>query len=91
MKNLIEKSVKFKGIGSPETFTEFNLENEYSTKNPKFKSLTRLSGRTITILFDVQENDEVVSMSTRMEIIRSSDVTVIKNNITDHINSIINN
>lgn len=89
MKTLIENSVKFKGIGNPETFTEFNLENEYSVKNPNFRSLVRLSGRNLTVFFDVTENDEVNSMTTRIQVVKSDDPAEIKKQITDHINSII--
>lgn len=89
MKTLIEKSIKIPGIGHPDTKTVFNIDSEQDKKDLRFKSLTVISGRKLSILFDYDEDGEVKSSRIQLTIPQTNDEEVIKQFILDQINSLI--
>jgi hypothetical protein len=87
MKTLIESSIKFRGIGHPETKTVFSIENESERGDRRFKSLTAISGRRLVATFDYEEGSIKKSGHLLFTVIRSEDEVVIRQSIVDAINS----
>lgn len=86
MKTLIEKSIKFRGIGKPELITLFNIEDESEKTSPDFVSLTKISGRQIPVLFTYTEDDVETPSSLRLQVIKSEDEEELKNFVLQSIN-----
>ena len=70
MKTLIEKSISIYGMGHPDVKTVFNLntiptlptnateeENRKVLSDIRYKSLTTISGRKLTVWFKYMENE----------------------------------
>jgi hypothetical protein len=90
MKTLIENSIKIFGMGHPQTKTVFNIEKEIERKDLRFKSLTTISGRKLTVWFKYTENDIESNDKLPMTIIKSDNETVIKDFILTQINNYLN-
>ncbi len=90
MKTLIEKSIEIYGMGHPQTKTVFNIEKEIERKDLRFKSLTTISGRKLTVWFKYTENDIESNDKLPMTIIKSEDETEIKDFILTQINNYLN-
>lgn len=86
MKTLIEKSIKFRGIGRPDLKTLFNIENDIEKESPDFVSLTKISGRLIPVLFTYTEDDVETPSSLRLQVIKSEDEEELKNFVLQSIN-----
>lgn len=52
MKQLIEKSIAFYGMGNPETITDFNVEKPSDKKSKNYADLKAISGRKLSVFFD---------------------------------------
>jgi len=89
MKTLIENSIQIYGMGHPETKTVFNIKNESERQHMRFKSLTKISGRKLSVFFDYDENDQKKSNKLQLVITKSEDENVIKQFIVDEINKIL--
>jgi hypothetical protein len=87
MKTLIENTIKINGIGHPDTKTIFDTEDRTTFR---FKPLTSISGRKLTIHFNYSENDKEVQDKLQMVILISEDENEIKNYIIDTINAYLN-
>jgi hypothetical protein len=83
MKTLIENSIEIKGMGHPDTKTIFNSEDR---THMRFKSLTTISGRKLTVDFKFEENEVESSDKLQMVIPVSNDEMVIKDFILNKIN-----
>jgi hypothetical protein len=90
MKTLIEKSIEIYGMGHPDTKTVFNIENENDKNHFRYKSLTVISGRKLTVHFKYNENDKEIGDKIQLSIPRTSDENEIKEFILNEINSKIN-
>lgn len=90
MKTLIEKSIVVRGIGRPATKTVFSIDNESEREDPLFKSLTAISGRTLSVWFKFTENGEEKSDRLQLTIIKSDSEQDIKAFILDQINNRLN-
>ncbi len=86
-KTLIEKSIEIWGMGHPETKTIFNIEKEEDKMHMRFKPLTAISGRTLTIWFKYTENNVEILDKVSTKIITSDDEQVIKDFILTEINN----
>ena len=86
MKTLIEKSIEIYGMGHPDTKTIFNIEKEEDRNDMRFKSLTTISGRKLTVHFKFEENEVELSDKLQMVIPVSDDEIIIKNFILNKIN-----
>jgi len=91
MKTLIEKSIKIGGIGPYEPKTIFTIEKEQEKKDYKYKSLTTISGRKLSVFFDYTENEQKVSDRLQLVIIKSEDEQEIKTFILNSINTYLQN
>jgi hypothetical protein len=89
-KTLIEKSIEIWGIGHPETKTVFNIEKEEDRIHIRFKPLTAISGRKLTVWFKYTENDVETLDKVGTTIIKSDDEQVIKDIIITEINNKLN-
>lgn len=91
MKTLVENSIKIGGIGHPDTKTIFTTED---INDFRFKSLTAISGRKLSIFFTYTEGEEetLVETSDRIQLTIpvSDDETVIKDFILSEINNKLN-
>jgi ribosomal protein S4E len=87
MKTLIENSIKIYGMGHPDTKTVFNIEKEEDRNHLRFKSLTTISGRKLTVWFKYAENDVETQDKLQMTIIKSVDENEIKDFILAQISS----
>lgn len=87
MKTLIEKSIRIGGIGHPETKTVFGIENESERNHPRFKQLTAISGRKLSVFFKYEENGVENSDKLQLSIISSDNENDIKNFILEQINN----
>lgn len=102
MKTLIQKSIEIYGMGHPDTKTIFHLnevnppneltkkqeiENEKILKDIRFKSLTTISGRKLTVWFKYLENEKEVEDRIQLIIIKSENENEIKQFILESINS----
>jgi hypothetical protein len=90
MKTLIEKSIEIYGMGHPNTKTVFNIEKEEDRNHMRFKSLTTISGRKLSIHFKYTENDTEIQDRLQMTIIKSEDEAEIKDFILSEINNKLN-
>jgi hypothetical protein len=90
MKTLIEKSIEIYGMGHPQTKTVFNIEKEIERKDLRFKSLTTISGRKLTVWFKYTENDIESNDKLPMTVIKSDNETEIKDFILTQINNYLN-
>ena len=86
MKTLIENTVHFKGIGHSDAKTIFNIENEDEKNHLRFTSLTKISGRKLSVFFKYEENNSEVSDKLQLYIPRVNNEAEIKNFILDSIN-----
>jgi hypothetical protein len=86
MKTLIEKSIEIYGMGHPDTKTIFNIEKEEDRNDMRFKSLTTISGRKLTVHFKFEENEVESSDKLQMVIPVSDDEIIIKDFILNKIN-----
>lgn len=59
MTSVVENSIQIYGMGHPDTITVFNMKSEEDRKHFRFKNLTSIINRKLTIWFDT-ENDGVV-------------------------------
>jgi hypothetical protein len=57
MKQLIENTIQIYGMGHPDIKTVFNIEKEEDKENIRFRKLTTISGRKLTVWFSFLEND----------------------------------
>jgi hypothetical protein len=89
MKTLIENSIKFIGIGHPDTKTIFNIESEYEKDEMRYKPLQKISGRKLSVKFDYIENDLVKTDKFLITIIRSESEDEIKSFILESINNFL--
>jgi hypothetical protein len=87
MKILIEKSIEIYGMGHPQTKTVFNIEKEIEKKDLRFKSLTTISGRKLTVWFKYTENNIESNDKFPMTVIKSDNETEIKDFILTQINN----
>jgi hypothetical protein len=87
MKTLIENSIKIGGIGHPDTKTIFTNEDR---NDSRFKSLTTISGRKLTVHFKYTEGEEKSSDKLQLTIPVSDDEVVIKDFIVSEINNYLN-
>jgi uncharacterized membrane protein YvbJ len=87
MKTLIEKSIEIYGMGHPDTKTVFNIEKEEERNHLRFKSLTTISGRKLTVWFKYSENDVEIKDKLQMTIVKSDDENTIKDFILAQINT----
>jgi hypothetical protein len=87
MKTLIENSIEIYGMGHPDTKTVFNIEKEEDRNHLRFKSLTTISGRKLTVWFKYLENDVETQDKLQMTIVKSSDENTIKDFILAQINT----
>ena len=85
MKTLIESSIRFRGVGHPETKTVFSIENESERTDRRFKSLTSIQGRRLVATFDYEEGDTKKKGYLLLTVIRSEDETTIRQSIVDAI------
>jgi hypothetical protein len=90
MKILIEKSIEIYGMGHPQTKTVFNIEKEIERKDLRFKSLTTISGRKLTVWFKYTENDIESNDKLPMTVIKSDNETEIKDFILTQIKNYLN-
>ena len=86
MKTLIESSIKIGGIGHPDTKTIFTSEDR---NDSRFKSLTYISGRKLSVFFTYTEGEEeaLVEATDRIQLTIpvSDDEQVIKDFIVSEI------
>lgn len=87
MKTLIENSIKINGIGHPDTKTIFDTED---TTTFRFKPLTVISGRKLTVNFKYEEDTVEVADKLQMTIVKSEDEQVVKDFILSEINNYLN-
>jgi hypothetical protein len=87
MKTLIENSIKIFGMGHPDTKTTFNIEKEEDRNHLRFKSLTTISGRKLTVWFKYSENEVEIKDKLQMTIVKSDDENTIKDFILAQINT----
>jgi hypothetical protein len=87
MKTLIENSIEIYGMGHPDTKTVFNIEKEEDRNHLRFKSLTTISGRKLTVWFKYSENDVETQDKLQMTIVKSDDENTIKDFILAQINT----
>jgi hypothetical protein len=87
MKTLIENSIKIFGMGHPDTKTVFNIEKEEDRNHLRFKSLTTISGRKLTVSFKYTEDGVEAQDKLQMTIVKSSDENTIKDFILAQINT----
>jgi hypothetical protein len=90
MKTLIENTIEIYGIGHPETKTVFNIKNEGERNHVRFKPLTVISERKLTIWFKYTENEKEYSDNILLTIIKSNDENEIKEFILNEINNKLN-
>jgi hypothetical protein len=86
MKTLIENTVIIRGIGHPDTKTIFNIENEDERNHLRFKSLTKISGRKLSVFFKYEEDNSEISDRLQLSIPRVQTENEIKEFILDSIN-----
>jgi hypothetical protein len=89
MKTLIENSIKFKGIGHPDTKTIFNIENDSEKDDLRYKSLIKISGRKLVVNFDYSEDDNTKTDKFLITVIKSESEDEIKSYILDEINNFL--
>jgi hypothetical protein len=87
MKTLIEKSIEIKGIGVLNPKTIFNIENENEKKHFKYKSLTTISGRKLSVHFKYSEGENEIQDKLQLVIPKSDDENTIKDFILNSINA----
>jgi hypothetical protein len=91
MKTLIENSIKIGGIGHPDTKTIFTSEDR---NDSRFKSLTHISGRKLSVFFTYTEGEEEALVETtdriQLTIPVSNDEQVIKDFIITEVNNKLN-
>jgi hypothetical protein len=90
MKTLVEKSIKFHGIGHPETKTVFDIESDAERDNIRFKPLDKISGRKLSISFNYLDEQGEKPSRISLTIITSTDEEEIKQFIIDRINDYLN-
>jgi hypothetical protein len=90
MKTLIEKSIEIYGMGHPNTKTIFNIEKEEDRNHMRFKSLTTILGRKLSVHFKYSEDDKEVQDKLQMTIVKSDDENTIKDFILTQINNSLN-
>ena len=90
MKTLIENSIKIFGMGHPDTKTVFNIEKEEERNHLRFKSLTTISGRKLTVSFKYTEDGVEAQDKLQMTVIKSDNETEIKDFILTQINNYLN-
>jgi hypothetical protein len=90
MKTLIEKSIVIRGIGHPETKTVFNIENESERNHMRFKHLTFIAGRKLTVEFKYEEDETEKSDKLQVSIPRLETENEIKDFILNEINIKLN-
>lgn len=59
MKNLVEKSIKLKGIGHPDTKTIFDITDEKEKKDFRYKSLETWTNRQMSLTFKYTVDSEL--------------------------------
>jgi hypothetical protein len=86
MKTLVESSIKIGGIGHPDTKTIFTSEDRNGVR---FKSLTKISGRKLSVFFTYTEGEEETLVETtdriQLKIPVSDDEQVIRDFILSEI------
>ena len=87
MKTLIENSIEIFGMGHPDTKTIFNIEKEEDRNHLRFKSLTTISGRKLSVHFKYTEDGVEAQDKLQMTIVKSSDENTIKDFILAQISS----
>jgi len=90
MKTLIEKSIEIYGMGHPDTKTVFNIEKEEDRNHLRFKSLTTISGRKLSVHFKYSEDDKEIQDKLQLVIPKSDDENTIKDFILTEINNSLN-
>ena len=73
-------------MGHPNTKTIFNIEKEEDRNHMRFKSLTTISGRKLSVHFKYSEDDKEVQDKLQMTIVKSDDENTIKDFILTQIN-----
>jgi hypothetical protein len=87
MKTLIENSIKINGIGHPDTKTIFDTEDK---KTFRFKPLTDISGRKLSVHFKYSEDDKEIGHKVQMVIPKTDSEEEIKEFILTQINNSLN-
>jgi hypothetical protein len=87
MKTLIEKSIEIYGMGHPDTKTVFNIEKEEERNHMRFKSLTTISGRKLSVHFKYSEGANEIQDKLQLVIPKSDDENTIKDFILNSINA----
>jgi hypothetical protein len=77
-------------MGHPNTKTIFNIEKEEDRNHMRFKPLTDISGRKLTVWFKYEEESVETADKLQMTIVKSDDETEIKDFILSEINNYIN-
>jgi hypothetical protein len=90
MKTLIEKSIEIYGMGHPDTKTVFNIETEDERNHFRFKDLTIISGRKLSIHFKYSENDTEFNGKIQLVIPKTDSEEEIKNFILVEIQNYLN-
>lgn len=90
MKTLVEKSIKFRGIGKPETITIFNIDDETQKLSHLYKELTVLSGRKLTAQFETDNEGTKESHTLQLTFPKSDDAEAIKSFVLSEINNYLN-
>jgi hypothetical protein len=90
MKILIENTIEINGMGHPETKTIFNIENEMERGHFRFKPLTSISGRKLSVSFKYTQDTDEFRDRIMLTIPTSTDENVIKDYILTEINNYLN-
>ena len=73
-------------MGHPDTKTIFNIENEEDKKDIRFKSLTTIAGRKLSVFFDYEEDGVKKHGRTQLTIPKTDSEEEIKQFILEKIN-----
>jgi hypothetical protein len=90
MKTLIEKSILIVALGNPTTKSEFNIDSPSEANEPNFRSLLGISGLSVLVCFFYLDNENQYDGYTFINVVQSSDVDVIKQQITQELSTYIN-
>ena len=86
-KALVDGSINVRGIGTSDIKTIFNITDESERNDRRFRNLTMISGRTLSIEFDYTEGEVKKSDRLSLKIITSDQEQVIKDFILSEINT----
>lgn len=86
MKTLIEKSIILSHIGRPDAKTIFNIEDEIEKTDKLYKSIDKISGRTLAARFKYIEDNTEIFKSILIDVPANLDELAIKEYIINKIN-----